>query len=77
MAVPQRRQCEHCGASMIDSAAYQQHRAEHQPRGRRTASQIAPGPEDQTEAAAAARQELAAKAHTPGEAERVHEETHR
>ena len=77
MAVPQRQQCEHCGASMIDPAAYEKHLAEHQPRGRRERGQIAPGPEDQTEAAGAVREELADRAHTPGGAERLHDEARR
>ena len=57
--------------------AAKKHLAEHQPRGRRGRGQIAPGPKDQTEAAAAVREELADRAHTPGGAERLHDEARR
>ena len=77
MAIPDRQQCAHCGASIINAAAYQRHMAEHQPGGKISGEQIAPGPEDQTEAAAAAREDLRDYRQTPGEAERKHDEARR
>lgn len=77
MAIPDRMQCEYCGASVIDPAAYQRHMAEHEPGGVPNGKQMAPGPEDQTEAAAAARSSLQDPRQTPGEAERKHDEARR
>lgn len=77
MAHAERQQCEHCGASMTDVAAYQKHMAEHEPAGRLAGGQTAPGPEDQTEAAERARERLAQGGLTPGGAERVHDEARR
>ena len=77
MAIPNRQQCEHCGASVTSAAAYQQHMAQHEPGGKPAGGQIAPGPEDQTEAAETAREALLDHTQSPGEAERKHDEARR
>lgn len=62
---------------MIDAATYRKHMADHQPGGKFVGEQTAPGPEDQTEAAEAAREALLDHHQSPGEAERKHDEARR
>lgn len=70
-------QCEHCGVATTDAAEFARHMAGHQPGGKQTGGQSAPGPEDQTEAAEEAREALQDHTQTPGEAERKHDEARR